>query len=197
MISLQFLSLIVSFFFLYPSHPFAYPSALQRPLAYLGRHQSFPMISNDSEDNRAANGGNERKQILVLGVCGGIASGKSKACQILSSNPNFHKCVGHIDVDKLAHSLYDSDYPESQKLLTEIRAEFGEDVVRTKALGNKDVQLELDRKALGNIVFADPSRMSVRALLRTSYYRIHRGFSSRFILTNRLFSFLVPTHTRH
>jgi len=105
-----------------------------------------------SKDRRSRNEG-----LQVLGICGGIASGKSKACQILVSHPNITNCiVGYIDADQLAHKLYDND---SSPLLQHILREFGPNVFTSTNSTNS--KLQLDRKALGNIVFANPERMSV------------------------------------
>ncbi len=105
-----------------------------------------------SKDRRSRSEG-----LQVLGICGGIASGKSKACQILVSHPNITNCiVGYIDADQLAHKLYDND---ASPLLQQILREFGPNVfTSTNSTYSK---LQLDRKALGNVVFANPERMSV------------------------------------
>lgn len=80
----------------------------------------------------------------ILGICGGIGSGKSTACQLMVDNLG---CVARIDADKLAHCVYE---PGSQSL-QEIVAEFGNDVL---------VGAEIDRQKLGAIVFSDPNAMS-------------------------------------
>lgn len=102
----------------------------------------------------------ERKdRVKVLGICGGIASGKSKACQILVSHPNITNCiVGYIDADQLAHKLYDNI---SSPMLKQILRAFGPNVFTLTNNNSTSSKLQLDRKALGNVVFADPERMSV------------------------------------
>jgi len=89
-------------------------------------------------------------------VCGGIASGKSKACQILNTaNDTEGVClfegasiVGHVDVDKLAHTVYEPGSP----IMQEITNIFGQGVLASDQ--------SLDRAALGSIVFSDRSKMS-------------------------------------
>ncbi|KAL3910435.1 MAG: hypothetical protein SGILL_007691 [Bacillariaceae sp.] len=111
----------------------------------------------------------------VLGVCGGIGAGKSTACKLLvsesstksSSSSTELNCLAHIDADTLAHSVY---APGSQAV-QDIVNEFGSKVVLL--LDNKDDdknaddavaaapdRMEIDRKQLGNIVFADRNAMA-------------------------------------
>jgi hypothetical protein len=108
----------------------------------------------------------QQPQFKVLGVCGGIGSGKSSACKLLVSELG---CLAHLDADSIAHTVY---RPGSQAV-RDIVEEFGRDILllpprqardHTKnddtEKENKD---EIDRKKLGAIVFADRSAMSVRA----------------------------------
>lgn len=82
--------------------------------------------------------------VKVLGVCGGIGSGKSAACKILVSELN---CLAHIDSDSIAHTVYEPD----SAALKEIVHEFGSDLLLVSG--------EIDRKKLGSIVFADINAM--------------------------------------
>jgi len=103
--------------------------------------------------------------VIMLGVTGGIGSGKSLACQILASSEfqSAHNCeVYHIDSDSLAHSVY---APGSQAIL-EIQSEFGDEVVcidkaNTDNGDNEDTLITIDRKKLGGVVFSDSKAMSV------------------------------------
>jgi len=95
--------------------------------------------------------------VRVLGVCGGIGSGKSTACKLLVSSCN---CLVHIDADSVAHSVY---APGSQAV-RDVVANFGRSEI---AVGGDDGDgddddrpLEIDRKKLGAIVFADRSKMA-------------------------------------
>lgn len=81
----------------------------------------------------------------VLGVCGGIGSGKSSASKLLVSDLG---CLAHLDADSIAHSVYS---PGSQAVL-DIVADFGDEILQE----NK----EIDRKKLGAIVFGDRKEMA-------------------------------------
>ena len=83
----------------------------------------------------------------ILGICGGIGSGKSTACQLMVDKLG---CVARIDADKLAHCVYE---PGSQSL-QDIVAEFGNDILQSND------SAEIDRQKLGAIVFSDPKAMS-------------------------------------
>lgn len=86
--------------------------------------------------------------VKVLGVCGGIGSGKSTACKLLVDSCN---CLAHIDADKVAHTVY---APGSQAV-KDVVNEFGSDIL----MESSDV-MEIDRKKLGAIVFAERSAMA-------------------------------------
>lgn len=94
----------------------------------------------------------------VLGVCGGIGSGKSTACKLLVSSCN---CLEHIDVDKIAHSVY----APGSDAVRDVVKEFGEDVLfaHEESTSDKDDDvppMEIDRKKLGAVVFAERSAMA-------------------------------------
>lgn len=80
--------------------------------------------------------------MYIIGVTGGIGTGKSTATEYMRS-----KGYGYIDVDQIGRNLT----AEGQPLLEIIGKEFG-CVQRTGNLGNK---LVLDRVALADIVFND------------------------------------------
>ncbi|MGI6083058.1 MAG: dephospho-CoA kinase [Limnochordia bacterium] len=79
--------------------------------------------------------------MLVLGLTGGIASGKSTVAHMLSS-------LGArvIDADRLARDVV----ALGSEALTEVRKEFGRSVFNADG--------SLNRAALGKIVFADPAK---------------------------------------
>ena len=83
-------------------------------------------------------------RIKVLGICGGIGSGKSSAGRLLVSDLG---CLACIDSDSLAHTVYE---PESSAI-DEIITEFGSALLLPNG--------EIDRKKLGSVVFADISAM--------------------------------------
>lgn len=80
--------------------------------------------------------------MTVIGLTGGIASGKSTAAKYLGS------LGAHvIDADVLGHRAYEPGTPAH----TQVIAEFGEDV-----RGDNN---EIDRKALGGKVFGKPDAL--------------------------------------
>ena len=83
---------------------------------------------------------------MVIGITGGIASGKSEVCRILKK-----KGFVHIDADEVAHEVL--EFPD---IINEIISEFGTDVVVEDNYGNKHV----DRKILGKIVFGNTKQMN-------------------------------------
>jgi len=92
----------------------------------------------------------------VLGVCGGIGSGKSTASNLLVSSYN---CLKHIDADSVAHSIY---APGSQAI-RDVVATFGNEILLRQDDGEKEEDMspiEIDRKKLGEIVFAKQSAMT-------------------------------------
>uniref|UniRef100_A0A0N4ZFU2 CTP_transf_like domain-containing protein n=1 Tax=Parastrongyloides trichosuri TaxID=131310 RepID=A0A0N4ZFU2_PARTI len=79
----------------------------------------------------------------VIGITGGIASGKSTIARFLET-----KNIQVIDCDKIAHVLYE----ESEELREDLVKEFGKDVLMDK---NK-----INRKVLGSIVFSDKRKLN-------------------------------------
>ena len=91
----------------------------------------------------------------IIGLTGGIGTGKSEAAKFLAS-------LGavHLDADAISHELTEP----GGEALEPIRAEFGEGVFREDGT--------LDRRALANITFSDPARK--RALEAILHPRIQR-----------------------
>lgn len=91
--------------------------------------------------------------VFVIGVTGGIASGKSTVCRILerklSSIDGYNLVV--IDGDKVGHRAYEVDGP----CYTALVEHFGPSVV------SDDGTRSINRRALGGIVFGDLSQMRV------------------------------------
>ena len=89
-----------------------------------------------------ANMGSFLESGLVIGLTGGIASGKSTAARYLAS------LGAHvIDADALGHRAYEPDTDAYRAVL----AAFGEDI--------QGADGRLDRRALGGKVFGDPAAM--------------------------------------
>ena len=90
----------------------------------------------------------ERKEfILVIGVTGGIASGKSAVCRYLAQNGFIH-----IDADQVAHDVL--ELPDTVEKIVSV---FGDGILFANVNGEKII----DRKKLGAIVFDDPEKMAV------------------------------------
>ena len=79
--------------------------------------------------------------MIVIGLTGGIASGKSTAARMLAGHGAFV-----VDADRLGHSAYAAGTPGFDK----VSREFGSDVV---------VDGQIDRKALGAKVFGDATQL--------------------------------------
>ncbi|HYG58194.1 MAG TPA: dephospho-CoA kinase, partial [Symbiobacteriaceae bacterium] len=79
--------------------------------------------------------------MIVVGLTGGIASGKSTVSRMLRE-------LGApvVDADAIVHEIQGPGMPVTQA----IAREFGPEVVRPDG--------SLDREALGRVVFADPAR---------------------------------------
>ncbi len=86
-----------------------------------------------------------RQSLLTIGLTGGIASGKSHVALDLEQKRGARR----LDADKLAHALYVRDTPTYNAI---VKA-FGDQVVRKE-------DGEIDRRALGSIVFADKDQVS-------------------------------------
>ena len=80
--------------------------------------------------------------MVVIGLTGGIASGKSTVARHLAE-----RGAAVIDADKLGHKVYERGRPGFQQVV----AAFGEDVVGADG--------EIDRKALGGKVFGDAAQL--------------------------------------
>ena len=82
------------------------------------------------------------KEPILIGLTGGIASGKSTVIQYIR-----YKGYPVIDADKLGHKVLEPGNPGYKKVV----AKFGNEIL------NKDKTV--NRLLLGGIVFADPSRL--------------------------------------
>ena len=80
--------------------------------------------------------------MLVIGLTGGIASGKSTVAGLLAE-----RGAAVVDADKLGHRAYEKQRPA----FAQVVAAFGREVVGADG--------EIDRKTLGAKVFGDPDAM--------------------------------------
>ncbi|ULU09366.1 hypothetical protein L3Y34_014048 [Caenorhabditis briggsae] len=108
-------------------------SSSSRRRADLGR-----LLKPTREVPRGENGGKP----YLIGLAGGIASGKSHIAKYLKEKHGFDV----IDCDKLAHTCYEKGSLLNQK----IAEHFGNDIV---------IDGIVDRKKLGGIVFSDKSKL--------------------------------------
>jgi dephospho-CoA kinase len=92
----------------------------------------------------APQGSKERTVIPVIGLVGGIGSGKSHLASLMGK-----RGAVVIDADAVGHEVLDE--PEIRR---QIVARFGPGVVRSAAADGSENGL-IDRRALGSIVFAD------------------------------------------
>jgi dephospho-CoA kinase len=123
--------------------------------------------SSNSNKNNNNNNSNNDNDFRILGVCGGIGSGKSTASKLLVSECF---CWDHVDADSIAHSVY---APGSQAI-QDVVSEFGSTILigknnntaedektsSNRCGGTSSSSMEIDRKKLGAIVFADPAAMT-------------------------------------
>lgn len=79
----------------------------------------------------------------IIGICGSSGSGKSTVCKYF-----LEKGIPVLDCDEIYHGLVEAP----SDCLTEIGLQFGKDLIRNG---------RLDRVKLGNIVFADPAKLSI------------------------------------
>jgi dephospho-CoA kinase len=82
--------------------------------------------------------------MMIVGVTGGIGSGKTTVCQVFRALG-----IPVYDADLAARELYDRD-PE---LMRAVREAFGDGVL--------DAEGRLDRKQMAAIVFSDPARLEM------------------------------------
>ncbi|MGB2800568.1 MAG: dephospho-CoA kinase [Dehalococcoidia bacterium] len=83
------------------------------------------------------------EKIFIIGLTGGILSGKSTVARML-----VEKGAGHIDADKMGHEAYEPHTKTWQKVVDA----FGTGIL-------KDSE-EIDRQKLGDIVFNDPESLA-------------------------------------
>jgi len=81
--------------------------------------------------------------MFIIGLTGGILSGKSTVAQML-----VEKGAGHVDADKMGHEAYEPHTKTWQKVI---------DAFGTGILKDNE---EIDRQKLGDIVFNDPESLA-------------------------------------
>eukprot|EP01083_Nonionella_stella_P072158 194355_1 len=99
--------------------------------------------------------------MAVVGVCGGVASGKSKLCSILKEEYNFEV----VNADTIGHEIL-----TQEDVIDDIVEAFGDQVLKLDESDQKNSdeskdniesnKREIDRKKLGPIVFSDKKQMN-------------------------------------
>lgn len=85
------------------------------------------------------------KEPYIIGMTGGIGSGKSRLCKRFQAMGAYV-----IDCDKVAHDIYEPGQVCYQKIVDA----FGQDIVHPETS-------KIDRKKLGPIVFGDPQKLEL------------------------------------
>jgi dephospho-CoA kinase len=129
------------------------------------------MSSNDDPSTR--------DEIRVLGVCGGMGSGKSTLCDMLVTDLH---CLAHLQADRLAHQVYQPGSVVLEQVATAFDAPH---------LISDDGSL--NRPALGQLVFDDPVALAqlealvwphVQALVQAEIARLSDSYASTTTTTN-------------
>lgn len=95
------------------------------------------MIRNDSKQDKSV------KEMRILGITGGIGSGKSEVLRILDSKEG----VYILESDKLAHKLMQPGHTCYKR------------IVETFGTGILSQNESINRPALGELVFSDPAKL--------------------------------------
>lgn len=85
--------------------------------------------------------------MIIIGITGGVGSGKSRVLYDLSENHGAYI----VEADKLAHTLMEP----GQSIYNEIVENFGREILKEKA------PYEIDRQKLGDIVFSDKDKLKL------------------------------------
>jgi len=138
-----------------------YRRGIRYPISYAGAEQdlttAFPMSYGGIDQMEAIRGKDNR---IVLGVTGGIATGKTTVVQMLKEMGAYV-----IDFDVLARQVVEPEKPAWK----EIVAYFGEQVLQEDK--------RLDRKKLSDIVFRDMEKR--KKLEGFTHPRIHEEFMTQ------------------
>ena len=111
----------------------------------LSSFQKFARIAPLYHSSISSPGSGNDCVVRVLGVCGGIGSGKSYVCRTLVNELG---CLAHLEADVIAHKVYE---PNSEAV-QEIVQGFGSRVLTDDG--------HVNRKRLGDIVFSSPDQMA-------------------------------------
>ena len=86
----------------------------------------------------------KQKQIFTVGLTGGIGAGKSTVGRIFETIG-----IPRFDADKFAHQIYQND----SCIREEVIGRFG---LSVGVFGENGLSVDINRKALGSLIFTDP-----------------------------------------
>jgi len=113
---------------------------------------------------------------MIIGLTGGIASGKSTAAEYLEK-----KGAAVIDADKISHKIS----RKGEKGWQRVVEEFGEKILKDNG--------KLDRKKLAEIVFSDPNkRQKLEALLHPIIISEMKQSAQKYISEGKIVLFMAP-----
>ncbi len=113
---------------------------------------------------------------MIIGLTGGIASGKSTAAEYLEQ-----KGAEVIDADKIAHQVSRKGEQGWKKVVNE----FGEGILKKND--------EFDRAKLADIVFSDPvKRKKLESLLHPIIIRKMKAEADKYLSKNKIVIFMAP-----
>jgi dephospho-CoA kinase len=113
---------------------------------------------------------------MIIGLTGGIASGKSTAAEYLEQ-----KGAEVIDADKIAHQVSRKGEQGWQKVVNE----FGEEILKEND--------EFDRAKLADIVFSDPvKRKKLESLLHPIIIKKMKEEANKYLSKDKIVVFMAP-----
>lgn len=113
---------------------------------------------------------------MIIGLTGGIASGKSTAAEYLEQ-----KGAEVIDADKIAHQVSRKGEQGWQKVVNE----FGEEILKEND--------EFDRAKLADIVFSDPvKRKKLESLLHPIIIKKMKEKANKYLNQNKTVVLMAP-----
>lgn len=104
--------------------------------------------------------------MIVIGITGGIASGKSTVARLMK-----HKGIAHIDADKLVHHLIARDADTKSAIALAIPQAVHEGTVKREALAALVARDATILKTLEQILHPRVRRAEMHAILRAARHR--------------------------
>ena len=95
----------------------------------------------------------KHKQIFTVGLTGGIGAGKSTVGRIFETLG-----IPRFDADKYAHQIYQNDSSVRESVIERFGLEVG-------VFGEDGLSVDINRQALGSLVFTDPEGLEFLNML--------------------------------